>query len=99
MNKTDFIVAVAEKTGVSRRNADKAVTAMIDVIKEALEKGDKLQIPSFGTFAVVDRAAREGRNPRTGEVIQIKAAKVPTFKPSKVLKALVNGTEVTDDED
>lgn len=98
MNKTDFIIAVADKTGVSRRNADKAVSVMFDVIKEVLEKGDKLQIPGFGTFAVADRAAREGRNPRTGEVIQIKAAKVPAFRPSKVLKAIVNGEKVAADD-
>lgn len=97
MNKTDFIAAVAEKTGVSRRQADKSVTVMFDLIKEILENGDKLQIPGFGTFAVADRAAREGRNPRTGEVIQIQAAKVPAFRPSKVLKALVNGEKIDSD--
>lgn len=93
MNKTEFIVAIAEKAGFTRRQSDIAVSAMVDTIKELLEKGDKLQIPSFGTFCVTERAAREGRNPRTGEVIEIKAAKVPAFKPSKVLKTIVNKTE------
>ena len=93
MNKTDFVAAVAEKSGLTRKNSDLAIVAMIDVIKEIMDKGDKLQIPGFGTFCVNERAAREGRNPRTGEVIEIKAAKVPTFKPSKVLKAIANHTE------
>ena len=93
MNKTEFIVAISEKTGLTRKQSDVAISAMVDTIKEVLEKGDKLQIPSFGTFAVTERAAREGRNPRTGEVIEIKAAKVPTFRPSKVLKTIVNETE------
>ena len=93
MNKTEFTVSIADRTGVSRRQADKSVAAMIDVIREALERGDKVQIPGFGTFYVNERAAREGRNPRTGEVITIAAAKVPDFKASKVLKAAVTGTE------
>ena len=93
MNKTEFVAAVAEKSGLTRKNSDLAVSAIVEVIKDVMDKGDKLQIPSFGTFAVTERAAREGRNPRTGEVIEIKAAKVPVFKPSKVLKAIANHTE------
>lgn len=96
MNKADFINAIAESSGVSRRQADKTVSVVIDVIKDALIKGEKLQLPGFGTFCVNERAAREGRNPRTGDVIQIPAAKVPAFKPSKVLKAAVNGEVVED---
>ena len=97
MNKTEFIAAVADKSGVSRRQADKAVASVVEVITEILLAGDKLQLPGFGTFCVNERAAREGRNPRTGEVIQIPSAKVPSFKPSKVLKASLNGELVEKD--
>ena len=90
MNKTDFINAVAQKTGSTKKQTDIEIAAMFEVIQDILVAGDKLQIPGFGTFCVNERAAREGRNPRTGEVIKIAAAKVPAFKPSKVLKAAVN---------
>lgn len=90
MNKTEFIVAVAEKTGMTRKQSDKAVEAMLEVIQGVMEADDKLQIPGFGTFYVASRAARDGRNPRTGETIKIAASKVPSFKASKVLKTLVN---------
>ena len=66
MNKTEFIAAVADKSDFSRRQADKAVSAVVEVITELLLAGDKLQLPGFGTFCVNERAAREGRNPRTG---------------------------------
>ena len=97
MNKTEFIAAVADKSDFSRRQADKAVSAVVEVISELLIAGDKLQLPGFGTFCVNERAAREGRNPRTGDVIQIPSAKVPAFKPSKVLKASLNGELVEKD--
>ena len=90
MNKTEFIAAVADKAGFTRKQADQAVDAVIEVIQGVMEKDDKLQIPGFGTFYVANRAARDGRNPRTGETIKIAASKVPSFKASKVLKNLVN---------
>lgn len=90
MNKTEFIAAVADKAGFTRKQADTAVEAALEVVKDVLANGDKLQIPGFGTLFVASRAARDGRNPRTGETIRIEASKVPAFKPSKVLKNLVN---------
>lgn len=93
MNKTEFIGAVAEKAGMTRKQSDKAVEAMLEVIQGVMEADDKLQIPGFGTFYVANRAARDGRNPRTGETIKIAASKVPSFKASKVLKTLVNKEE------
>ena len=89
MNKAEFVAAVAEKSGMTKKDADIAVTAMIDVIKDLLGAEDKLQLPGFGTFFVNERAARDGRNPRSGDVIHIAASKVPAFRPSKVLKETV----------
>ena len=86
MNRAEFVAAVAEKSGMTKKDSDIAVTAVVDVIKELLAKDDKLQIPSFGTFFINERAARDGRNPQSGEVIHIEASKVPAFRPSKVLK-------------
>ena len=85
MNKGELITAVAAK-GLTKKDAEKAVNDILDVIGEALTKGDTVQLIGFGTFGVKERAAREGRNPRTGEVVKISAAKVPYFKPGKALK-------------
>jgi len=85
MNKGELITAVAAK-GMTKKDAEKAVNDVFDVIGEALTKGDTVQLIGFGTFGVKERAAREGRNPRTGEVVKISAAKVPYFKPGKALK-------------
>lgn len=90
MNKTELISAVAEKSGVSKKDADKIVNATFDAIKEALAKGDKVALVGFGNFEVKERAAREGKNPQTGEKIKIAACKVPGFKAGKALKEAVN---------
>ena len=87
MNKTELVAAVAEQAGLSKKDAVKAFT---DVVAEALKAGDKIQLVGFGTFEVSERAAREGRNPRTGETMVIEASKTPKFKAGKALKDLVN---------
>ena len=89
MTKTELISVVAEKTGFSKKDADKAVAAVLDSISEALAGGEKIQLGGFGTFEVRDRAAREGKNPATGEKITIAATKVPAFKAGKALKDAV----------
>jgi len=86
LNKQDLIAAVAERSGLTKKDAEKAVNATIESIEDALAKGDKVSLVGFGTFEVRDRAARVGRNPQTGEEIRIAAAKVPTFKAGKLLK-------------
>ena len=86
MNKTELVAALAEKTGVSKKDTDNTINAFTEVIIEALKRDDKVQIPGFGSFEVRERAARTGRNPHTGETIEIAAAKVPAFKPGKALK-------------
>ncbi len=90
MKKSDFIKCVAKKTGMSQADCSKCLDAMIECITGALKKGDSVSLIGFGTFSVKKRAARQGRNPRTGETIQIKAAKVPSFKAGKALKDAVN---------
>ena len=90
MNKTELIAAVAEQAGLSKKDAEKAVKAFTDVITEELKKGEKIQIVGFGTFEVSERAAREGRNPHTGETMKIEASKAPKFKAGKALKDAVN---------
>ena len=85
MNKGELISKVAQ-AGLKKTDAAKAVDAILAVIGDSLAKGDAVSILGFGTFAVRERAAREGRNPRTGEVVKIAAAKVPVFKPGKALK-------------
>ena len=90
MNKTELISALAEKTEVSKKDAEKAVAAVTASITDALKKGDKVQLVGFGTFEVRKREARTGKNPRTGETIKIKASKVPAFKAGKALKDSVN---------
>ncbi|KJE27775.1 HU family DNA-binding protein [Geobacillus thermoleovorans] len=89
MNKTELINVVAETSGLSKKDATKAVDAVFDSITEALRKGDKVQLIGFGNFEVRERAARKGRNPQTGEEMEIPASKVPAFKPGKALKDAV----------
>jgi DNA-binding protein HU-beta len=89
MNKTELINAVAEASGLSKKDATKAVDAVFESITEALRKGDKVQLIGFGNFEVRERAARKGRNPQTGEEMEIPASKVPAFKPGKALKEAV----------
>jgi DNA-binding protein HU-beta len=90
MNKADFIGAVADASELTKADAGRAVDAVIEVIRKALKKGDSVSLVGFGTFAVRKRAARTGRNPRTGDTIKIKASKNPTFKAGKALKDAVN---------
>ena len=91
MNKTDLVDAVAQATDTSKADASNAVDAVFDIITIALKGGDGVQLIGFGNFSVADRAARQGRNPRTGEAIQIAASKQPKFKAGKALKDAVNG--------
>ena len=90
MNKTELVAAVAEQAGLSKKDAEAAVKAFTDVVAEALKAGDKIQLVGFGTFEVSERAAREGRNPHTGEPMPIAASKAPKFKAGKALKDMVN---------
>lgn len=90
MNKVELIAAVAEKAGLSKKDADKAIAAVVSSIEEALVKGDKVQLIGFGTFEVRERAARVGRNPQTKEEIKIDASKQPVFKAGAALKKAVN---------
>lgn len=89
MNKTELIAAVAEKTDLSKKDADTAVSAVLGAITDALKAGDKIQLVGFGTFEVRNRAAKQGRNPRTGETMTVPASKVPAFKAGKALKDAV----------
>ena len=89
MNKTELIAAVAEKTDLSKKDADAAVAAVLGAITDALKAGDKIQLVGFGTFEVRNRAAKQGRNPRTGETMTVPASKVPAFKAGKALKDAV----------
>ncbi|WP_288846270.1 HU family DNA-binding protein [uncultured Fructobacillus sp.] len=88
-NKQELIDSVAMKTGLTKKDADKAVAAVLSSIEDALKKGEKIQLIGFGNFEVRERAARKGRNPQTKEEIQIPASKVPAFKPGKALKDAV----------
>ena len=90
MNKTELIAAVANEAEITKKDAEKAVKAVFSVISDSLTKGDKVQIIGFGTFEVRQRKAREGRNPRNNEPIQIEASETPAFKAGKQLKDLVN---------
>ena len=90
MNKTQFVEAVAAKADLKKKDAEAAVNAVIAVIEDALKAGDKVQLVGFGTFEVKARAARDGRNPKTGEKITIAASKHPTFAAGKALKDSVN---------
>lgn len=89
MNKSELIEAVAQSANISKAAAARAVDGMIQSITNALKEGDQVTLVGFGTFAVRERAARSGRNPRTGQVINIKASKVPAFKAGKALKDAV----------
>ena len=86
MNKTELIAVVAEKTGMTKKDSERAVAATLDAISASLAKGDRVQLSGFGIFEVKERSARVGRNPHTKETIEIPASRVPTFKPSKALK-------------
>ncbi len=90
MNKSELIDAVASAADLSRADATSATDAVLDTITDALSKGDQVTLVGFGTFSVRDRAARTGRNPQTGETIQIKASKSPGFKAGKAFKDAVN---------
>ena len=90
MNKTELVAAIAEQAGLSKKDAEKAVKAFVDVVTAELKKGDKVQLVGFGTFEVSKRAAREGRNPQTGAPMKIKASKAPKFSAGKALKDAVN---------
>lgn len=89
MNKAQLIEVIAAKSELSKKDAEAALNATVDAIKEALKAGDKIQLVGFGTFAVKARAARSARNPRTGETIEVAAAKVPAFTAGKALKDAV----------
>ena len=89
MNKTELINAVAAKAEISKKDAEKALTAVLGSIEDALKAGDKVQLIGFGTFEVKERAARTGHNPKTGEAIEIAAAKIPGFKAGAALKNAV----------
>ena len=90
MNKTELVTAIAEQAEISKKDAEKALKAFTDVVAEGLKNGDKIQLVGFGTFEVSERAAREGRNPQTGESMTIAASKTPKFKAGKALKDLIN---------
>ena len=90
MTKTELVNAVAEKAGLSKTDAEKALKAFLDSVTEVLKDGDKISLVGFGTFSVGERAARTGKNPQTGAAIEIPAANVPKFKPGKALKDAVN---------
>lgn len=90
MNKAELIATVAEAAGLTKKDAEKAVAAVIDTITASLKKGDKVQFVGFGSFEVRERAARKGRNPQTKKEIMIPAAKIPVFKAGKALKDTVN---------
>ncbi|MDR1558357.1 MAG: HU family DNA-binding protein [Clostridiales bacterium] len=91
MNKTELIAAIAAKSELSKKDSEKALRAFEDAVTEELVAGGKVQLVGFGTFDVAQRAAREGRNPRTKEVMPIPASKAPRFKVGKALKDAVNG--------
>lgn len=90
MNKTELVAAVAEKAGISKKDADAAVAAVVASVTDALAKGEKVQLIGFGTFEVKERAARTGRNPATGAEIKIPACKYPAFSAGAKLKDKVN---------
>ncbi len=90
MNKNELVAAVADSADISKADAGKAVDSVFDAVSDALKGGDDVRIVGFGTFSVASRAASTGRNPRTGETIQIKASKQPKFKAGKGLKDAVN---------
>lgn len=90
MTKAELVTAIAEKTGLTKKDSEKALAAFVDSVTESLAKGEPIQLVGFGTFEVRERAAREGRNPRTKETITIPATKVPAFKAGRALKDAVS---------
>lgn len=90
MNKAELVAAMAEKTELSKKDAEAALKAFTDVVAEELKKGEKIQLVGFGTFEVAERPARTGRNPMTGKTIEIAASKSPKFKAGKALKDSLN---------
>lgn len=90
MNKTELLAEIASKAGLTKKDAESFLNAFTDTVSETLVKGDKIQLIGFGSFEVIDKAARTGKNPRTGEAITIPAAKAPKFKAGKALKDAVN---------
>ena len=90
MNKTELVAAMAEKAGLSKKDAEAALKAFTDTVEEELKKGEKIALVGFGTFEVSERAAREGRNPQTGAPMTIAASKAPKFKAGKALKDAIN---------
>ena len=90
MNKAELVAAMAEQAKLSKKDAEAALKAFTDVVSDELKNGGKVQLVGFGTFEVSERAAREGRNPQSGEVMKIAASKAPKFKAGKALKDLVN---------
>lgn len=90
MNKADLISKIAGTVSISKADANRVLDSFVNVVSDALKKGDNVAISGFGTFKVIQRKAREGRNPRTGEMIKIKATKAPKFVPGKTLKEGVN---------
>ena len=90
MKKAELVAAMAEQAGLSKKDAEAALKAFTDVVSDELKNGGKVQLVGFGTFEVPERAAREGRNPQSGEVMKIAASKAPKFKAGKALKDLVN---------
>ncbi len=91
MNKTELISAVAERAGLSKKDSEKAVNALVDTVVDTLKAGEKVQMIGFGTFEVRERAARIGRDPRTGGELHIEAARLPQFKAGKALKDAIDG--------
>ena len=90
MNRMELVAAIAEKAGLSKKDAEGAVKAFTDTVAEQLKAGEKIQLVGFGTFEVAERAARTGKNPQTGEAIKIPASKAPKFKAGKALKDMIN---------
>ncbi len=91
MNKAELITEVSNRTGLIKKDAEDAVVAFMNAIGDSLIRGEKVSLSGFGTFDIVERAARTARNPKTGESIEVGASKSPKFKPSKTLKEAVNG--------
>jgi DNA-binding protein HU-beta len=89
MTKAEFVTKIAEKTGTTKADAERGVNAFLETVAEVLAAGDKVSFSGFGSFEVAERAAREGRNPQTGEKLQLKASRAPKFKPGKGLKDAV----------
>lgn len=90
MNKAELISVMAEKSGLTKKDSEKALNSFIETVEEALVKGEKVQLVGFGTFEVRERSARKGRNPQTGEEIDIPAVSVPAFKAGKALRESIN---------